>query len=539
MQYVKNIKLQCKEYKHPLQMYPDIGLQDIQQARYRNVCGEETNPDICALPPLLSGRDLMLDNMRAFPGYDAKKALSLQQSERLAALAAFKDEVTVYMPFHMDLERRLQECLMSAYRRREYGILNEEAPDILSVAKPIATSVQDASLIGTAGTGKSTAVRLMLDRYPKAIQHNLSGHRYTQVPILETTAREGDMKSIFIDLSMSLDIILGTAYYEPQMRKMGTVTKMEAYLVKLIQLFHVAVIVIDEIQSVIKRKISMFDHLLSVTASSGVSVMIIGTEAAVEDLNKNVWFSRRFSQLGRISSDMKADDSAVLERIVQIIWDYQWTNKRYPLTKKILSTLVEESYRNVDFLTTIFITAQLMCINSEGKEDLELNSDTIKKAAGNYPKAKELLRDGIDAAEALYQQEKRSTIETIMKEAAAERQKEQSALMQSSVTAFSSKVQVTAELVDLLGQSGFDDTKQIEHIIRRETANNEQFLLLERSQQAKIVIAELLKKEYSSGKKRKPRAQNEQDAKPAHQDRDNADWEGSGHGIDMLQAAIS
>lgn len=540
MLYITDIELPCENYKHPLQMYPEIGQKDIHSAKYREVAGETHNPDICALPPLLSGSALMTDNMHVMPNYNPEQASSLPKSERLAALAAFKDVVTVYLPWHEAMERRFQECLLSAYRRRAYGFLDEGATDILSVARPISASVQDISVIGTAGSGKSTAVRMMLDRYPRAIQHDLCGTRYIQIPILETTAREGDIKSIFIELAIMIDKILGVSYYELQMRKMKTVANMEAYLVSLIQSFHVGIIVIDEIQNVTNRKQAMFDHILSITASSGVSVMIIGTESAVADLNRNEWFSRRFTHLGRIASDFNADENNVMKRIIQIIWNMQWTRKRYPLTATVMNTLLNAACQNVDLLTTIYITAQLLCIHSEGKpQELALDAKTIKKAADQYPMSKQLLLDGMEEMALMFQTEKQSTIAAITKEVQAEREKEQRQLMQNSVDVFANKEKMISELTEIVTRAGFNDAKAIHAVIRRESINDD-FLSLDRSQQAKLVIAKLLDREAKAEKKAaktaKKKEQEPKEPAKVHRGLELGDGE---HGLGMLQASLS
>lgn len=541
MVYITDIELPCEHYTHPLQMYPDIGQKDLQPAKYREVFGERSNPDICALPPPLSGAALMADNMHGMPCYNAEMARSLPKSERLAALASFKDIVTVYMPWHAAMERRFYECLLSAYRRRTFGLLDSGSMDVLSISRPISTSVQDISLIGTAGSGKSTAVRLMLDRIPRGIQHDLDGKRYVQIPVLETTAREGDMKSIFIDLAMTVDKILGESCYELQMRKMKTVTNMEAYLVALIQSFHVGIIVIDEIQNVTKRKQSMFDHVLSVTASAGVAVMIIGTESAITDLNQNEWFSRRFSHLGRIASDFNAEDTRVMEQIIQIIWGMQWTRKQYPLTKSIMTTLLEVSCQNVDLLTTIYITAQLLCIHSEGKnQELVLDERTIRKAADQYPMAKQLLRDGMEKMESMYQAEKRATLAAITREAQTEREKEQRRLMQDAVTVFSNKEKLTSEIAELVIHAGFSDTRAINSIIRSKSADPG-FLSLTRDQQAKAVIVELLKREAKKGKEVTRKTKRKEPSKKTDPCKDPGtpfQDETIEHGLGMLQASV-
>ena len=545
MIYIKDIKLPIREYKHPLEMYPSLGLQDMQPARYRAVGGITADPDICALPPLLAPKELMMDNMHTIADYNPATAGQAARSDRLAALATFKDKITVYMPFHLELERRFQNCLVSAYSRRSLGCLSDEDKNIVSIAQPIATSVQDMSLIGTAGTGKSTAVRLMLDRYPRAIQHELNSCRYVQVPFLEVTTREGDIKSVFLDLVMGLDRVLGTDIYEQKMRKMGTVAKMESYLVKLIQNFHIGAIVIDEIQSVLQRKESMFTHLLSITASAGVSVMIIGTESAVDGLNKNMWFSRRFSQLGQVQSDIRAADSTYIDQVIRTIWSLQWTHKRYPLTDSILSTLSKASHNNIDFLTTIIVTAQTLCIKSEGKsQELDLDASTIKMAADKYPVAQRMLEAGVEALEAAYISEKHSAMDAISRDAQNERAKEQKALLQTAVTAFANKGQLLSEVFDACEQAGFgDDRKLIERICRAKMASGDEFLALDRKQQAKVVIAALM--EQASKRRVKANTSPKEHAS-AKQKKSNKAMLGSlgidehdEHGLDELQAAVS
>lgn len=464
----------------------------------------------------------------------------MSKSERLAALAKLKDEFTVYMPFHDRLEQRFYFCLLSAYRMRSYGVLNESDPAILSVTDPITKSVQDASLIGTAGSGKSTAVRLMLDHYPKAIMHNLDGHQYVQVPILEITAKEGDIKSVFLDLAKRLDMVVGVSLYADQMRKMGTVAKMELYLSSLIQIFHVGAIVIDEIQFALKKKITpMFNHILSITSATGVAVIIVGTESAITSLNRNAWFSRRFSQLGRISSDIQDSNTEVMETVAKIIWDLQYTKKKYDNSREAMSALVDSSCNNIDFLSTIFIKTQYLCIESEGKENLELNADTIRKAAKMFPIARKLLKDGREKVELEYLQEKQSSIAAIESAAQKERELEQKALMAAMESTFEKKKNLTSEIIARMRNVGFTDDKQTERIINKKLNTDKDFINLDRSQQAKIVIAELSNLETRGAKQSNKSAKPKPESSKSAQIQLTMREDSGDHGADMLQAAIS
>ena len=544
MIYIRNKELDCKEFSHPLQMYPDLGSQDILPAQYREVCGERCNPDICALPPRLTGNALVEENVRCYPGYDPGKAMNLPKSDRLAALAGFKDQVVCYMPYHEELERKVYEALISAYRKRQYGYTNTSSCEVLSVKIGPSTSVQDIGLIGSAGTGKSTITGIILERIPRAIRHEHDGYCYIQIPCLSTTAQDGDLKSAFIDLATMIGKIIGTDSYENQMRKMGSVAKMESYLKKLIEIFHVGIIIIDEIQNAVKNKVSMFNHILSMTADTGVAVMIIGTEKAVAPLNENLWFSRRFTQLGRVTSDLSQIDEATMVHIINIIWRHQWTNKRYPLSKKIVSTLVEESQKNIDFLTTIFVTAQYLCIESEGTDhELALDAATIKQAASRYPRVRKLIEASSEVI-ADYQEKKAATLNSMRNDAEAEREKEQKKMMQESVNIFTGRAEIETEIIEALKPLGYIDATQIIKLVKRQYATDPSFAGLDRTQQIRVIVAQLMQLSEKPLKKKKAQEKTKDNSltaqkKSEQETRTQQLYGGQIHGIDSLQAATS
>lgn len=496
MRYIHDFSLNYQNFESVYQMYPDIQERDIVCAKYRRVPGEEMNPDICALPPLLSQRDLIADNATPFLGYSRDAIASMAKSERIASLAKYKDQMRVYLPYQSYLERQFRECLLSAYRKRSYGYKTPSGENqmvVCSLARRIASSVQDMSLIGTPGTGKSTSVEIMLRRYPQAIKHTFKDFSYIQIPYLCTTAHSGtDIKSIYIDLARSIDQILESNYYEKKMSKEGTIPKMESYLISLIELLHVGIIIIDEIQLAVNNTRKMFEHILSVTASSGVSVMVIGTEDAVKDLNKSEWFARRFSHLGLVQSDIPRG-SLNMGPIIMLLWFYQWTKKHYDLTQGIVDLLKEESCNNIDFLTTILIEAQLLVITSEGTaNEIALDRKTIKKAASMFPNAKGLIQKGISTLEENYKIEKQRMFSAISKEADLQKRKETSDLVQESVDIITKKSTALNDVIRKLEILGYTDKRHIENLFNRLWIDK-QFQELSSSEMAKFMLAEFLK----------------------------------------------
>ena len=171
--------------------------------------------------------------------------------------------------------------------------------------------------------------------------------------------------------------------------------KMAVYMKSLIELFHVGLIILDEIQLLTSAKKSFFEYLLQLTDTTGVSFFIVGTEEFLAELNKTHHNARRFLHLGAIKAAIDPQAYKTLQAIITQIWRYQWTKQRYPLTEGIVQTLVALSAGNIDLLTTIFVAAQLAVIKSEGTSTaLHLSSQTINEAAKQFPFAKKLILEG-------------------------------------------------------------------------------------------------------------------------------------------------
>ena len=415
MYYIEGYDLPAKEYASVYDMYPDLGEQDVMMARYRVEPGFEHRPDICALPPPLKGAPLVMANSSCRGATDYERR-NMTKGDRLTQVWRLKQTCKAYLPYHTELERVFRECLIGAYSQRRFAISDgddKKETQLRSMAPGIARSVPDMSLIGTAGTGKSTAASMMLARYPQGIYHVLpDGKCIMQIPYLEITAyADSNQKALYLALAARIDKLLGNTSYAEKISKMA-LAPMEVAVGELIEQFHVGIIVIDEIQ--LSKDKKMFENLLRLTANHGVSIMLIGTEEAVEMLNKNEWFARRFSHLGRIAADMKLEDQHALRAVLKQIWQCQWTKKPYQLTDDCVDFFTKESGGNIDLITSIYVVAQMLVIESEGsKKELDLNVKTLKKAANWFPNAKKLILDGKQTIEDAYIEERNKVMTTV------------------------------------------------------------------------------------------------------------------------------
>ena len=492
MYYIEGYDLDFQDYKTVYDMYPDLGKQDIQPAAYRKEEGFGHRPDICALPPLLAGPDLVRANIHhSMPAGISIKGMT--KADRLFHVGRLKQDLKVYLPFHMAMERKFRECIIGAYSQRRYAMSDgtdiADRENLYSMSMPITTSVPDMSLIGTAGTGKSSAVRMMLDRYPAAIYHRLpDGKAILQIPFLELTAyNDKNIKALYLDMAAQIDRITGRSYAQDMSKY--SVQRMELMIGDLIQLYHVAILVIDEIQLSKDRKI--FDHLLRLTACHGVSVMLIGTEDAVEMLNRNEWFARRFSHLGRICSDMRSASRTVQETVIRQIWDNQWIPEPCKCSQDILDFLISEGGGNIDLLTSIFVMAQYMVIESEdSKKPLQFDLPTFKKAASRFPNAKKLILDGTALIETAYVEERSKAMSAIEQAAKAERQKEIEAMNAKVPTISDEKAEMLRDVTWRVTAVTEGVTESmVEKAYLRLTAKGIDFASMTPVQRAKTLIA--------------------------------------------------
>ncbi len=511
MDYLTDIKLPLIQVEGWKDLYPDRCRHDILDAIYHATAETDSNPDICALPLVIPQRDLFLLNTSTFPGYDHKKIAGMSLAEKYDCLAAFKDCVRIYLPYHFELERKFHHCLSSAYRSRSFGLMPNSI-NVLSTTPPISSSVQSMSLVGTAGTGKSTAVEMMLSRMPKGIRHTFpNGFQYTQIPVLSATANGGaDIKNIFINLAKQIDDIMGIPekYYEKQMQKQSTVAKMTSFFGSLIQLFHVGMIVIDEIQ--LAAGGGMFTTLLTVTATYGVALLIIGTEDTIFHLNRNEWFARRFFHLGRVTSDLLKADEQYVEGVIRQIWTCQWTNIMHPLSQGVIRTLKDESGGNLDFLTTIFITAQKLVIASEqeakrSNDDskiLKLNEKTLLTAARMYPNARSYILEGKTSVETYYLDERNAAIKSLIEEADAARKTESRKIIESAASVFTKQTEVLTDVSKRI-RAIYDDIdyNTIEVTYKRFASSDNGFLSLDTKQQTKLVLQSITADRYEKERK--------------------------------------
>lgn len=150
--------------------------------------------------------------------------------------------------------------LISSYSSRRNGVTEvaratslsgkEHETNIISYTDNISSNTLGFSIVGTSGVGKSTAFDLACAKYPKVIRHTFPDGRYVQIPIIRLTAfANSNLTALFISFARQLDRLLDTGDdHLLQVQAKANLGKMVSIVCGWIELYHVGVIAIDEIQ---------------------------------------------------------------------------------------------------------------------------------------------------------------------------------------------------------------------------------------------------------------------------------------------------
>jgi len=436
MRYLKSVKLPIKQVAEDENLYDDVDLteNDVVDAQYWEHHGYPGNPDICALPRYASLAEIKLQNSIPLRGYDEKKVREMPLSDRKRNLLRLK-EVRFPFPFHGKVDMFLNTVLVSAYASRRLAITDRPAEynsglgiqksNIITAGTNICSNTMGFSIIGMSGSGKSTAFQLAAAKYPRAIRHHLNDISYTQIPLIRLTAfANGNLSALYYMFASQLDEILDSGDLHYRQMKGGTnLGKMTAVVEDWIKRYHIGAIAIDEIQLMdfSPKSAKSIENLLTITAMTGVALIMIGTQDACSCWNGVLRLQRRTQSL-TVHADEYCSQREYVELLIKRIWKYQWLSKKAELTDGIMETLYEESQGSIDLLTTLWMMVQFEAISV--KKEPEIDEDYISKVArGRYSRMKILIQESLTESENLYLDLKKSIVEQIQMSADADEQK--------------------------------------------------------------------------------------------------------------------
>lgn len=377
MDLLKVHKLDFCELQKGEGLYDDVDIhaQQIVNAKYLRRTGYENNPDICALPKLMTNRELGDATTKTLLSYDYEEVKNMPGYLKKEALLQIQN---AYYPLaHVfDMAYAVDAALVSSYMAREQRCSGREeilpsgqsSGNVYSLRNNLVGRAYSFLITGNTGCGKTVAMNQIKNLYPTAIYHKFDDYEYTQIPILVVTALVGNMGELLTACGGRIDEIMDTGtYYADQIRHRN-VGQACNRLKQWIKLFHVGLIVIDEIQFMnFGTGNSSFENLVGIAEETGCALGLIGNK----DANAKIYNHPRIVNrvmLNRIEIGISEEvDRVFFLQALKHLWEYQWTSERTELTEEIQNQLINDSLYNIAILKALLIRMQYEAIKKYPK----------------------------------------------------------------------------------------------------------------------------------------------------------------------------
>ena len=432
MKYLVNMKLPYSTVRDGSNLYDDIDLmsEDIIRARYWTENGYSGNPDICALPRPATGAELQILHTLPMKGYDEAKAALLSPGQKKREILSLRN-VRFPFPFHMRIDQYFSAALIGSYASRRIGITErpelyyigetEKRAEVITADKGIAANAMGFSVTGTAGSGKSTAFELVLSRYPKVILHNFPEYSYVQIPYVPLTAfANGNLQAVFARFADYIDERLDTKMHAAALNATRTLGLQAALIATWIKRYHIGAIIIDEIQLMdfSASSANSMENLLSITASTGVALVLIGTQDASSKWRSTLRLDRR-TEGWSVRTDDYCKQKDFLRPVIQKLMRYQWTDRKAEPNEELIDAIYEESCGSIDMITLIWMTAQFEAVSN--KKQPIVDAAYIRKISEQrFRNMQKLIQASLTESEQRYRTERSKMIDQMLQSAQAE-----------------------------------------------------------------------------------------------------------------------
>ena len=265
------------------------------------------NPFIEALPPMLSGKDL-IRALAVIPPYsDSDRDRSTgERLQLLSSLYEFYQPLSMTIDLYCEVYTAMQHCY------GQYSIQSEAAAMQNSYSmmhgNALAASIgggNSFSVIGVSGLGKSTALQRVLSLYPQVIEHTVyHGQKFYchQIPYLVVqTPHDASIKALILDIYLQIDSLIGTCYQKDALSRRLSIDVLVSQLNQIVRVNHIGLLVIDELQNIAYRKsdggMRFLNFLVHLINGAGVSICMVGTPRVLQVLQQEFRAARRTTGL--------------------------------------------------------------------------------------------------------------------------------------------------------------------------------------------------------------------------------------------------
>lgn len=295
------------------------------------------------LPKMLVGQELY-EKCLALPDYDVSIRLK-DAGERLIALS---DLYNIYIPSDMSAEiycKLYLALVRSLQKKNTTDTIRQRNENHKMIQKQAYNGIIGGSdcftITGCSGIGKSSAIYRAIDLI------GVNGVVVTQKPfrkiipfVVVQTPFDCSVKGLLLEILRQVDKFIGSDYYIKGMKARVT-TDMLIGMVSQVALNHIGLLIVDEIQNIVKNKgaMSLVNMLTQLINSSGISIAMVGTPESTVFFEQALQLARR--SLGLHYNTLEFDDYFC--GFCKTVFEYQYTKEKVELTDSILHWLYEHS----------------------------------------------------------------------------------------------------------------------------------------------------------------------------------------------------
>lgn len=312
-------------------------------------------------------------------------------------------------PFHKELEPEFYMALVNSYRSRmtrrdpdqnlsyRSGGTEEITHQILEAETGAGTN-PGFHMLGFSGCGKSSALQVLLSRYPQYLRHlNPDGSYFPQITyVVVSCAANSNFKAVYEGIGRAIDKALGildsSFSYEYQVKKANSLAAKEALIARYIELFGIGCIILDEIQLIDfeSTKENSFEGLMTLANKTKVAIAAVGTEDAYQKMFTKQRTSRRLGN--EIVASSYCENKKYFALLCKKLFETRLFGTEVELTTEIVDELYRCSAGIIDQLISLFSFMVIDYYNA--KNYPEVNAEYVrKKAEKHFPGIVKILTD--------------------------------------------------------------------------------------------------------------------------------------------------
>ena len=365
-----------------------FGYGQITEARYVHALIPEDagNKYIEALPQPPSPGIITQMNLQMISGYK-QDVTGKDLAQKISEIREL-EKLRVPLPSDPDIWNTIYTSMVSSYSHRQELAYSLQRADIVvqgeqvkaasSLVGDYGASVIGFNIIGESGSGKTSAIRIALDYYPKVIRHtNEDGTKTIQIPyLLVTCPPNSNFRVLYQDIGRQLDLYLGNPNHECENMIRGnsrsTLGDMLRRVENAIQQYAIGLIVFDEIQqmSFESKTENSFNALMSLANQTQVAIGIVGTTEAISSITRVEQIARRVGL--QIPIDRYKADEDYFNTMFSVISRYQWFNRPIDFTPEMKHEIYMTSHGVIAYIILIYITISVDYVNQNDPPEITL-----------------------------------------------------------------------------------------------------------------------------------------------------------------------